>query len=174
MKSPASLRFLLPALALCLAFALIACQEVGSDSNGQQATSGDTEELIRQYLAAYNEHNLDTIQKLWTDSLVYNGERIGPEEFEALHKSYWGAFPDINAEITHVVSEGEQVAVRLMFEGTGEGEYLGHDVDGKNFRVSEIAIFHVSDGKLDEYWFQFDELGLWSQLGVLERPYPEE
>ena len=139
-----------------------------------RATAGDTEELVRQYLAAYNEQDLDAIKGLWTDSLVYNGERIGPEEFEALHKSYWGAFPDINAEITHVVSEGEQVAVRLMFEGTGEGEYLGHDVDGKNFRVSEIAIFHVSDGKLDEYWFQFDELGLWSQLGVLERPYPEE
>ena len=174
MNSPDSLRFLLPALALCLAFALIACQEVGSDSDGQQATSGDTEELVRQYLAAYNEQDLDAIRGLWTDSLVYNGERIGPEEFEALHKSYWGAFPDINAEITHVVSEGEQVAVRLDIDGTGEGEYLGHDVDGKNFRVSEIAIFHVSDGKLDEYWFQFDELGLWSQLGVLERPYPEE
>jgi predicted ester cyclase len=174
MKSPASLRLLLPALAFCLAFALIACQEVGSDSDGQQASSGDAEELVRQYRDRFNEQDLNAIKKLWTDSLVYNGERIGPEEFEALHKSYWGAFPDINTEITHVVSEGEQVAVRLMFEGTGEGEYLGHDVDGKSFQMSEIAIFHVSDGKFDEYWFQFDELGLWTQLGVLERPYPEE
>jgi len=163
----------LPLLALGLALS-VACQEADSGSDGRQTDPQDTEELVRQYLAAYNKQDLDAIQKLWTDSLVYNGERIGPEEFEALHKSYWGAFPDINAEITHLVSDGEQAAVRLNVEGTGEGEYLGHDVDGKSFQVSEIAIFHVSDGKLDEYWFQFDELGLWAQLDVLERPYPEE
>ncbi len=75
---------------------------------------------------------------------------------------------------TAISPGGEQGAVRLDIEGTGEGEYLGHDVDGKSFQVSEIAIFHVSDGKLDEYWFQFDELGLWAQPGVLDRPYPEE
>ena len=50
MKSPASLRFLLPALAFCLAFALIACQEIGSDSNGQQASSGDAEEIGRAHV----------------------------------------------------------------------------------------------------------------------------
>ena len=163
-----------PILALGLAFSVAACQEAGSESDGRQTDPQDTEELVRQYLNAYNEQDLGAIKGLWTDSLVYNGERIGPEEFEALHKSYWGAFPDINAEITHLVSDGEQVAVRLDVAGTGEGEYLGHDVDGKSFQVSEIAIFQVSDGKLDEYWFQFDELGLWAQLDVLERPYPEE
>ena len=66
------------------------------------------------------------------------------------------------------------MAVRIEYEGAGEGTYLGHDVDGKDFEVAGIALFHASDGRLDEYWDKWDELGFWAQLGVLDRPYPEE
>lgn len=92
----------------------------------------------------------------------------------ALVEGFWESFPDIELEPTHLTSNGNYTTVRIEFEATGEGEYLGHDIDGKDIKASEMMLFHVSDGRLDEYWYNWDELGFWEQLGVLERPYPEE
>lgn len=167
-----------PTLLLCLVFGLAACgpeaDPAEKESSAEEASSADVEDVVRQYLDLFNEQDLEAIEPLWSYPITYNGERMGRDEVVALHESYWSAFPDIEVEITHLVSDKEYAAVRLEIEGTGEGEYLGHDVEGKEVQVSEIALFHVSDDQLDEYWTQWDELGFWEQLGVLESPYPEE
>lgn len=58
--------------------------------------------------------------------------------------------------------------------GTGSGEFMDYDIDGKEVNVSEIYLFGVSDGQFSKLWFNWDELGFWIQLGIVENPYPEE
>lgn len=62
----------------------------------------------------------------------------------------------------------------LEFNATGSGEFLGHDVDGKEISSTEMILFNVSDGQLTEVWYNWDELSFWTQIGVVESPYPEE
>lgn len=175
MTSTPYLKVFLPALLLCLAFALAACQEAESDPDEQQeAAPAEAEEVVRQYIDAYNAQDLAALEETLADPITYNGEDYALDEFLGLVQGYWKAFTDLDLDPTHIVGTDEHVTVRMMFSGTGEGEYLGHDVEGKDIRVSETVLFHVSGGQIDEYWGNWDELGFWEQLGILESPYPEE
>jgi len=69
--------------------------------------------------------------------------------------------------IDDVIAEGDQVAVRLTTSATQVGEFMGMPPSGKTYRIEEIHIFRVRDGKVTEHWHQFDQMGLMKQLGAM-------
>lgn len=175
MNSTSSPKLFFPALFLCLAvFALAACREAESEARQARTAATENEELARQYIEAYNAQDRAALGGLLADSITMNGEDYSREDFLTAVQGYWNAFPDIEADPTHVVGADNHVTVRMMGRGTGEGEYLGYDIDGREIEGSEIVLFRVTDGQFEEYWAEWDELGFWEQLGVLESPYPEE
>ena len=127
-----------------------------------------------QYVEAYNAQDRTALETILADPFMISGEEESLDSFLDLIEGYWTVFPDITLEPTHIVGAENHVTIRMEFTATGSGEFLGHDVDGKEVNVSEIFLFGVSDGQLVEYWYNWDELGFWTQLGVVESPYPEE
>ncbi|WP_158551525.1 ester cyclase [Rhodohalobacter sp. SW132] len=66
------------------------------------------------------------------------------------------------------------MTVRIVYTGTCEGKLLGHDIDGKKVWATETILFGIKDGRISEYWYNWNELGFWTQLGIVESPYPEK
>lgn len=127
-----------------------------------------------QYIEAYNAQDRSALETILADPLMVFGEQESIDSFLDLVENYWSAFPDITLEPTHIVGADEYVTIRMAFSATGSGEFLGHDVDGKEISSTEMILFKVSDGQLTGVWYNWDELSFWTQIGVVESPYPEE
>jgi predicted ester cyclase len=88
--------------------------------------------------------------------------------------SFAEAFPDLWLTVEDILSEGDMVAARVAFRGTHRGEFQGIPPTGKEVAFSSIEIDRMVDGKVQEHWFELDQLGLMRQLGVLPEPEQSE
>jgi steroid delta-isomerase-like uncharacterized protein len=77
------------------------------------------------------------------------------------------AFPDWRYTIEDTVAEGDRVAVRWTARGTHQGEFMGIPPTGKQSTLTGINIFRIEDGRIGEYWHNFDMLGWLQQLGAI-------
>jgi predicted ester cyclase len=66
------------------------------------------------------------------------------------------------------------VAARISFQGTHRGEFQGIPPTGKEVAFSSIEIDRMVDGKVQEHWFELDQLGLMRQLGAIPEPEQSE
>lgn len=126
--------------------------------------------VVERYLEAYNERDVAEIEDVLAPEIESEGHRVDHDDLIAAVDDYWTAFPDCEHEVDRYVAAGDLVAVRTVFSGTHEGEYHGIGPTGESFAVTELMIFRVADGEIDGYWYAWDELGFWVQLGVLEHP----
>ena len=83
-----------------------------------------------------------------------------------------GIFPDAEAKIEDMISEGEKVAYRWTGSGTHRGHFLGIAPTGKRVRLEGITIARVVNDKVVEVWRHFDALGVLMQLGMVQLPDP--
>jgi predicted ester cyclase len=131
--------------------------------------------LIRRWLEqCYNEGNLaaadDFVAVNYVNHSAPHGQtpRLqGEIEYITLIRS---AFPDIHLAIEDQIAEEDKVVTRLTATGTYRGgveDIPPKAVVGKQVRVTEILIHRISSGNVVEDWMEFDQLGLWRQLGVI-------
>ncbi len=76
------------------------------------------------------------------------------------------AFPDREDRIETIIAEGHQVVLQWQMSGTHTGNLFGIPPTGKRFKIWELALFNLADGKITEGWFMADELALLVQLGA--------
>jgi predicted ester cyclase len=54
--------------------------------------------------------------------------------------------------------------------GTHEGEFQGIAPSGETVTISGMGIARVDNGQIAESWWEFDALGLMTQLGAVPAP----
>jgi len=78
------------------------------------------------------------------------------------------AFPDLSAVVEAEVAEGDTVAQRIACSGTHRGAFLGLPPTGRRASWQLVAIQRVGpDGRVAEYWANWDRLGVLRQLGAM-------
>jgi predicted ester cyclase len=105
------------------------------------------------------------------DVRTHNGfpdQEPGLVGFVAALKAFHGAFPDLRAEVTHAVAEGDMVVGRFEITGTHRGAFLGMPGSGRKVHYEEIAIVRLADGKISEHWSVADALAILQQLQTSE------
>lgn len=101
------------------------------------------------------------------DVKTHNGfpdQAPGLDGFVAALKAFHGAFPDLHANLTHAVAEGDMVVGRFEVTGTHRGTFLGLPGSGRKVRYEEIALVRMTDGKIAEHWAIADALAILQQL----------
>jgi predicted ester cyclase len=91
----------------------------------------------------------------------------GFDQFEAMIRS---AFSGIRHPIEDLVGVGDDVAVRLRFEGTHTGDFMGVPASGKQFSVEGTAFLRIAGGKVARLWGFLDQTALMQQIGGLPAP----
>lgn len=98
----------------------------------------------------------------------FPGQEPGLDGFVAALKAFHGAFPDLRANVTHAVADGDLVVGRLEITGTQRGTFLGMPGSGRKVRYEEMAMVRMDDGKIAEHWSVADALAILQQLQTSE------
>lgn len=164
--------FILNVLVLIAAVIALAVPTLAQDD---YADENDTEietrnkELTLQLYDETNAGNSEFFFDLLADDYFDHALGGDKETFIALYDTFSTAFPDLQFEVTHLLADGDLVAVRGIQRGTHEGNFLGMiPATGNEVEWTGIAIFRFNEeGKIAERWQNLDEMGLMTQLGVL-------
>jgi steroid delta-isomerase-like uncharacterized protein len=133
--------------------------------------SADNKVIARKWFEeVWNKGRAAAIDEMCTASVAVHG--LGPDmqgtgAFKQFHTAYRDAFPDVAIHIDGLIAEGDMVAVRWSGTGTHRGGGLGFPPTGRAIRFTGMAFLRIENGKLVEGWNNFDQLGMFQQLGVV-------
>jgi len=136
--------------------------------------SEENKAIVRRWVEAFNEGNLDAVDELLTDTYIRHDpnspEVRGPEEEKQLIVMYRSAFPDLRFTVEDMVAEDNRVATRLGISATHKGELLGIPPTENRLSLTALEIYRLREGKIDEQWVNVDTLGMMQQIGAIPAP----
>ena len=125
----------------------------------------------RFYSEVINGHDLSKIDELVSADFVEHEEFPGVSNNREGVKQFFGiffaAFPDMRADVTHMIAEDDTVVVRAVMKGTHQGEFMGIPATGKRVEMSMVDIVRIANGQATEHWGVTDTAALMQQLGVI-------
>ena len=92
----------------------------------------------------------------------------GPEGVKQTVKSIHSTFRDLRFEVEEEIAEGDKVVQLVVMSGRHAGPLMGREPTGKKFAVRHIYIWRIADDKIVDHWGSRDDLGLLTQLELLE------
>ncbi len=89
----------------------------------------------------------------------------GREGFKRLVQVWREGFSDMSEEVEFMVAEGDRVAARFVLRGTHDGPFYGMPGSGRRVEVRGVDMVRIVDGRIVEWSYAEDALGLFRQLG---------
>ncbi len=133
----------------------------------------DNKELVRQYLAAFNDRDRDTLAEVLAEDVVEHGvsdELHGVEEIMGFLDAHFEIFPDYTGTTEATIAEDDTVVVRYTVSGTHTGEYRDIEPTGHTVEWTGVGIYRIEGDEIAEIWLEEDRLGLLEGLEMVERP----
>jgi C-1 hydroxylase len=129
--------------------------------------------ILRRFIGAYNNRNLDVFDELVAPDFVdHTHNQQGREEFKKLFTMAFEGFPDWYEAIEDMIAEGDKVWVRVKATGTHTGEWNLFGVllppTGNKITMRMVFFFRIVDGKLVEGGEVDDQVDFFKQLGFIE------
>jgi ketosteroid isomerase-like protein len=134
-------------------------------------------EVVGRFYEQFGAGSIDAALSVCADDLEIidpgMGQVRGRDRFREYLETFKRAMPDARAIVERTVESGEVVAVEGRFTGThtgplatddGEVEPTGAAVD---LRFADIS--RVREGKIVAYHTYYDQLGLLTQLGLMDQ-----
>ena len=138
---------------------------------GTDSTRSDTEEFVASgFIETMGEGDVAAVDKFFSKSLDYHrssGELGGRREFKEDIEMFHAAFPDLQSDISRIMSQDDKVSFLYTLHGTHEGEFEGIPPTGQEMDTKGAAIVRTNGDSITEYRIVFDNLGMLEQLGVL-------
>jgi predicted ester cyclase len=123
----------------------------------------------------FNEHNPDLASEYYALEAKWHGGSIGTveglENVTEVLRGFISAIPDLHATEQDMVAEGDTVVVRLVVEGTHQGNLLGIPATGRRVRWDAVDIYRLSDGKIAEEWAADDSTAILYEVGAYKPPW---
>jgi steroid delta-isomerase-like uncharacterized protein len=131
-------------------------------------------ELIRHWFEeVWNQGSEATIDELCANHCVGHGQTAdgtpiqGPEHFKQFWHDFRDAFSAIHVEIHQTIEQGEMVIARWTLTASHTGPFMGMNPSGKRISTTGMSMQRVVDGQIVEAWDNWDQLGAFTQLGVV-------
>ena len=136
-------------------------------------TNEQNKAVIRRVLEAMNSRQLDGLDDLIAPDVVRHCPATPGVDVRSLNqlkeflRQDAEVFPDNTQTITHLVAEGDLVAVWATYEGTQKGPMGPFPPSGIRARFDFGAVFRVENGKITEWWITWDNMAILRALGHL-------
>ncbi|GAA6154259.1 ester cyclase [Pseudoteredinibacter isoporae] len=123
------------------------------------------------YGICWNNGDMNEIDNIFDDNVEHDQFLPewpkGKEGFKTLVSFWREAFPDIHEEALELIAEGNKVASRFRLTGTHLGDFYGIPGTGRKIDILGAEIFEFKDGKVVQYYYHEDTMGLFTQLGLM-------
>lgn len=104
--------------------------------------------------------------------MVSHGNRVlmTPEMLKRVVTTWRKSMPDLTFKIEDIMIEGDKVAMRLRFTGSyKERLFAGTAAPTpeipRTVRATEMLMFHLKDGKINQVWEEYDEVRMRILMG---------
>lgn len=141
-----------------------------------RTTSDENKILARRFGEAMNARQYDLLDELVAPDFFRHCQAT-PEvdirsldQFKNFLRQDTAAFPDSTQTPTHILAEGDLVAVWATYEGTQTGQMGPFPASGRRMQVDFGAVLRVKNGKIAEMWVTWDNIAVLAQLGYLPAP----
>lgn len=129
-------------------------------------------QVIREFTRIFkNEHNVDGVGHLFdTKNFVHHFRTPVSAGFEGLKqigRMMNGAFPDVIVKEEDLIASGDRVVERSSATATHQGTMLGEKPTHRSVAWTEIHIYRLEEGKVQEHWAEISTMELLQQIGVL-------
>ncbi|MES0884394.1 ester cyclase [Roseibium sp. SCP14] len=132
------------------------------------------ETVARIYGTCWNKGDMNAIDEIFAEDVKHDqfleGWPTGRDGFKTLVKFWREAFPDIHEDAIELIADGDQVVSRFRLRGTHKGDFYGIPGTGRKVDIYGAEVFRFENGKVVDYIYHEDTLGLFFQLGVLPLP----
>jgi len=93
-----------------------------------------------------------------------------PEMLRRVINAWRKSMPDLTFKIEDIMTDGDKVAMRLSFTGSyKERLFAGTAAPTpeipRTIRATEILMFHLKDGKINQIWEEYDEVRMRMLMG---------
>jgi steroid delta-isomerase-like uncharacterized protein len=129
-------------------------------------------ELVRRYVAAMNDHDIETVVKFASEDLVNHAavpQAQGAEGLRTIFGKLWKAMPDMRWSCEDLIAEGDKVVCRVHIRATQTGPLemarFPLPATGREVSTEQIHVFRIEGEKLVEHWAGRDDIGVLRQLG---------
>ena len=139
-------------------------------------TSTAAGDLAASFYRAFDAGDIDGLLPLFSDDLETIDPGMGTVRGRAPFREYIEtlkrAVPDARAIVEHMYDAGDAVVVEGRFVGTFSGPLSGPEGDieptGASVDLRFADVSTARDGKITSYHTYYDQLGLLTQLGLMD------
>jgi steroid delta-isomerase-like uncharacterized protein len=144
-------------------------------NDGCMTTIEQNKAIICEFIdRLFTKGDLGAVDDLLAEDFVNHDPPFGaPADREGMRGAaamFRAAFPDWHSDLGLLIGEGDLVVEQFTASGTQRGEIMGVPASGRTVTLPGIQIFRVRDGRIVERWGRLDDLGLLSQLGLVNQP----
>lgn len=93
------------------------------------------------------------------------GWPAGREGFKEVVRLWRRGFPDMHEDIEFLIAEDDRVVGGFRLTGTHLGSFYDLAPTGRRVDVHGIDVLRIAQGRITEWVYQEDALGLFQQLG---------
>ena len=149
---------------LLIMILLISCQ------NGKE-----TEELnrsvVNKWLTEINKENFEELfDELWAENCKQyfnsSSEPVDYADFKKMLQHLYTEYPVIHHDVHDIIARGDKVVAKFSARVQHDTVMFGVPATYKEIEWNAIAIFQLSDGKIQKRWEVTDLLGMYKQLGM--------
>jgi steroid delta-isomerase-like uncharacterized protein len=128
---------------------------------------------VNRFYEIVNEGAIEKLDEICAADLVgHAGAGANLVALKMSIGSFREAFPDLSAELRHVVAEDDLVSTWVSYEGTHHGEFAGVSGSGRRVKFAAWDLIRVADGRIAEITQYCDVFTLMNQIGALPTAAP--
>lgn len=133
----------------------------------------DPKTVARRFYDLVNNWGSSTPEEVIApDVRTHAGAGADLDDLKANVASFVAAFPDLHAEVRHLIREGDTVSAWVTYTGTHQGEFAGVPASGRTVRFAAWDLMRVQDGRIVELTQYCDLFSILNQIGALPTATP--
>ena len=144
----------------------------GTDTAGLTKAEERNSETVRQMVAYLSSHNVAGMLSCFDDDMEWldvpmEASYRGKAEISNFLDSLFDAFPDLDYQLTHMVTRGDSVVAQFRMRGTHQNTFYGLPGTQAVVQIPCLSMISMRDGKMLSDHCYFDNAMILRQVGLL-------
>ncbi len=132
----------------------------------------EIEAMLSEWKDAWKRRDAVALKSLFIEDAVYDstlaGNIQGHPAIEALYRSWFAAFPEVEFEFETPLVDRSRVALFWSQRGRHMGDFCGLPGTGRSFVIHGVFQMTIEDRRITSMRSLYDFTGLLVQIGVLK------
>ena len=141
---------------------------------GQQKTAiaqseKETDIMVTQTFELWNEGNLAMVNELFDPNIIRHAvdiyeDIVGFDAYKEWVKNTRTEYPDFNVKTVEIIVKDDMFVWHWMISGTNTGSLDETPPTGKKMQISGVTISKITNEKISEQWFFWNQAASLKQL----------